>query len=141
MPWKSLMEADRTGRAERRASRLGGTTSQVFEDPITLQNGRVSLMVSGSLDKSQGVLLLKVGAYITETGERLDVDVAELAGNGLERDPANGKLRIAEGTKVDELGSDISATYVEAEVQAIVDKLDELIGVLTTMNVLHEEVT
>jgi len=34
------------------------------------------------------------------------------------------------------LGSDVSAGYVEAEVQAIVDKLDEVIVALQTMGIL-----
>lgn len=42
----------------------------------------------------------------------------------------------AQGTAVTDLGQDISASYVEAEVQAISDKVDELLAVLRTAGVI-----
>lgn len=47
------------------------------------------------------------------------------------QNPSAGEAREAtQGAAVADLGQDISATYVEAEVQAISDKVDELLAAL-----------
>lgn len=43
---------------------------------------------------------------------------------------------VLKGTAVTDLGQDISGTYTEAEVQAISDKVDELLAVLRTAKVI-----
>jgi len=80
------------------------------------------------------------GAYEVATDETLEVDsrgrlrvstvgvidAASLAGESLEA--IDGALRV--GVRINKVGVTASGAYVQSEIQAISDKLDELIGLL-----------
>lgn len=46
------------------------------------------------------------------------------------------KVLGSQGTAIADLGQDISATYVEAEVQALSDKVDVLLAMLRTHGII-----
>lgn len=48
----------------------------------------------------------------------------------------DGKLTATQGAAVPDLNQDVSAAYVEAEVQAISDKVDALLAALRAANII-----
>lgn len=48
----------------------------------------------------------------------------------------NAKLTATQGAAVPDLNQDVSAAYVEAEVQAISDKVDALLAALRAANII-----
>lgn len=106
-------------------------TDRAFKDPVAVVNGVVTLRIGRYLGLDpDGALTLELDAGLAAALAQI------LAGSGLLA--TSGRLALREAPKVAQLTQTISAAYVQAEVKAIQDKLNELLVRLTQVDHLQE---